>query len=433
MPDVALDPIARPFDLTFTPPGSKSLTNRALAMAALADGTCELRNVLFADDTHVMLDSLGRLGFRVEVDRSSKTIRVHGAGGRIPRGEAELFVGNSGTTVRFLTALCTLGKGEYQLDGIARMRQRPIGPLVEMLRNLGARITSTMNDGFPPVTVHANGLPGGHVRFRAESSSQFLSAVLMSAPYARHEVRVALDPNQTSWPYVEMTMRLMDQFGVLCELERDPDTREPKSITVPRGKYASTQYDVEPDASNASYFLALAAVHPGSSIMLNGLGTSSIQGDAAFDGVLQKMGCEITRTAKSIRVASPATLRGIDVDMSSMPDTAQTLGAIALFCTGPTTMRGLHTLRVKETDRIAALQIELTKLGARVEVSGDDAMTIHPPASVTPAAIDTYDDHRMAMSFAVVATKVGGVVIKDAECVNKTYPEFFEDLKKLLV
>ena len=166
----------------------------------------------------------------------------------------ELFVGNSGTTIRFLTALCTLGRGEYSLDGIGRMRERPIGPLVEMLRNLGARIACTMNDGFPPVTIHANELPGGHVRFKAESSSQFLSAVLMAAPYARHEVRVALDPDQTSWPYVEMTMRLMDEFGVLCELDRDPDTREPRSITVPRGKYASTQYDIEPRRQQRQLF-----------------------------------------------------------------------------------------------------------------------------------------------------------------------------------
>lgn len=432
MPDVRIDPVAKRFDLTFTPPGSKSLTNRALVLAALADGTCELRNVLFADDTHVMLDSLGRLGFKIDIDRVSKTVHVHGAGGRILRSSAELFVGNSGTTVRFLTALCTLGQGEYELDGIARMRERPIGPLLEMLKNLGAKITATMNEGFPPVRIHANGLAGGHVRFRREASSQFLSAVLMSAPYARHEVRVALDPNQSSWPYVEMTMRLMDEFGILCELERDPATREPTAITVPRGKYASTVYDIEPDASNASYFLALAAVHPGSSIMLNGLGTSSIQGDAAFDEVLARMGCAVTKTKNSIGIVGPATLRGIDVDMSAIPDTVQTLAVVALFADSPTTMRGLHTLRVKETDRIAALENELNKLGARVEVEGDDTMTIHPPSRITPAEIHTYDDHRMAMSFAIAGTKVAGLVIKDAECVNKTYPQFFDDLRELL-
>ena len=431
MPDVRLEPITKPFDVRFTPPGSKSLTNRAMVMAALADGVCELRNVLFADDTLVMLDSLAKLGFRTVIDRENKTVHVHGNGGRIPSSSADCFVGNSGTTVRFLTALCTLGKGVYSLDGIARMRQRPIGPLVTMLRNLGARIEHTLVDGFPPIRITANALAGGITRFGAESSSQYLSAVLMSAPYARNEVRVLLDPKQTSWPYVEMTMRQMDQFHLLCELERDPDTREPKSITVPQGKYRAISYDIEPDASNASYFLALAAIHPGSKIQIDHLGTHSLQGDAAFDTVLKKMGAHVEKTADYIRVEGTGELDGIDIDMSPMPDTAQTLGVVALFANGPTTMRGLHTLRVKETDRIAALQNELTKLGAKVDVV-DDVMTILPPKTITPAKIATYDDHRMAMSFAVAGTKIAGIEIADAECVNKTYPEFFADLARLL-
>lgn len=431
MPDVRLDPISKPFDVRFTPPGSKSLTNRALVMAALAEGVSELRNVLFADDTLVMLDSLSRLGFRTLIDREAKTVHVHGNGGRIPASSADLFVGNSGTTVRFLTALCTLGKGVYTLDGIARMRQRPIGPLVAMLKNLGARIDYTMNEGFPPLRVQADSLAGGITRFGAESSSQYLSALLMSAPYARIEVRVLLEPKQTSWPYVEMTMRQMDQFHLLTELERDPDTREPKVVTIPQGKYKATRYDIEPDASNASYFLALAAVHPGAKVQIDGLGTQSLQGDAAFDMVLKRMGAIVQKTKDSIVVEGTQDLDGIDVDMSPMPDVAQTLGVVALFAKGPTTMRGLHTLRVKETDRIAALQNELTKLGAKVDVV-DDVMTIHPPAKITPAKIATYDDHRMAMSFAVATTKVAGIEIADAECVNKTYPEFFDDLRRVL-
>ncbi len=431
MSDVRLEPILKPFDIRFTPPGSKSLTNRALVMAALADGVSELRNVLFADDTLVMLDSLAKLGFRTIIDREAKTVHVHGNGGRIPNSSAECFVGNSGTTVRFLTALCTLGKGIYSLDGVARMRQRPIGALLSMLRNLGARIDCTMSEGFPPVRITANTLAGGITRFGAESSSQFLSAVLMSAPYARNEVRVLLDPKQTSWPYVEMTMRQMDQFHMLCELERDPDTREPKSIAVPQGKYKAIAYDIEPDASNASYFLALAAIHPGSKIQIDHLGNHSLQGDAAFDRVLKKMGAHVEKTNDFIRVEGTDELDGIDIDMSPMPDTAQTLGVVALFAKGPTTMRGLHTLRVKETDRIAALQTELTQLGAKVDVV-EDTMTIHPPATITPAKIATYDDHRMAMSFAIAGTKVAGIEIADAECVNKTYPEFFADLTRLL-
>lgn len=431
MPDVRLEPITRPFDIRFTPPGSKSLTNRALVMSALAEGVCELRNVLFADDTLVMLESLGRLGFRTDIQRETRTVHVHGTGGRIPASSAECFVGNSGTTIRFLTALCTLGKGSYSLDGIARMRQRPIGPLVTMLRNLGARISHVMEEGFPPLQIDANTLAGGNTRFGAESSSQYLSAVLMSAPYARNEVRILLDPKQTSWPYVEMTMRQMDQFHHLCELERDPDTGEPKLIAVPQGRYKPIGYDIEPDASNASYFLALAAIHPGAKVQVDSLGTHSLQGDAAFDTVLRKMGAQVHKTADFIRVEGPDRLEGIDIDMSPMPDVAQTLGVVALFAKGPTTMRGLHTLRVKETDRIAALQNELTKLGAQVSVV-EDVMTIQPPTNVTPATIATYDDHRMAMSFAVAATKVPGIAIADAECVNKTYPEFFDDLGRLL-
>lgn len=431
MPDVRLDPITKPFDIRFAPPGSKSLTNRALVMAALADGVSELRNVLFADDTLVMLDSLARLGFRTIIDRDAKTVHVHGNGGRIPAKSADLFVGNSGTTVRFLTALCTLGKGTYTLDGVARMRQRPIGPLVGMLRNLGARIDYTLAEGFPPLKIEADSLAGGITRFGSESSSQYLSALLMSAPYARIEVRVLLEPKQTSWPYVEMTMRQMDQFHLLTELERDPDTREPKSIAVPQGKYRAIQYDIEPDASNASYFLALAAIHPGAKMCIEGLGHHSLQGDAAFDTVLKRMGAAVHKASNHIVVEGTDELDGIDVDMSPMPDCAQTLGVVALFANGPTTLRGLHTLRVKETDRIAALQNELTKLGAKVDVV-DDVMTIHPPKSITPARITTYDDHRMAMSFAVAATKAPGIEIADAECVNKTYPEFFDDLRRLL-
>lgn len=430
--DITLDPIAKPFDVTFTPPGSKSLTNRALPMAALSDGVCTLTNVLFADDTHVMLESLTRLGFRLIIDRQAHSVTVHGTGGRIPNHSAELFVGNSGTTIRFLTALCTLGKGEYTLDGIARMRQRPIGPLVAMLKNLGAKIDHLMADGYPPLRVHANTLAGGHTRFGAESSSQYLSGVLMSAPYARHEVRVALDPNQTSWPYVEMTMRQMDEFGVTPELERDPDTREPRAIVVPQHKYHLASYAIEPDASNASYFLAMAAVHPGARMTVTGLGTKSLQGDARFDEVLKRLGCDVTKTADRTTVVGPDRLQGgHDFDMSTMPDTAQTLGVVALFCDGPTTMRGLHTLRVKETDRIAALQNELAKLGATVDVE-NDVMTIHPPERIRPAHIATYDDHRMAFSFAVAGTKAAGVTITEAECVNKTYPTFFEDVRRLL-
>ncbi len=433
MPDVRLEPIAKPFTATFSPPGSKSLTNRALVLAALADGICDLSNVLFADDTHVMLESLTRLGFHLVIDHEARTVRVHGRGGKIDRDHAELFCGNSGTTIRFLTALCTLGSGTFTLDGVPRMRQRPIGALTGMLKNLGARIGhSPEGEGFPPVQIDAHGLPGGLVRYGSEVSSQFLSAILMIAPYARIEVQVSLDAPQTSWPYVAMTMQLMDHFGVTPELIRDPRTHAPQKIIVPTGKYQPTAYAIEPDASNASYFLAAAALHAGSKMTIEGLGKASLQGDIAFADVLHQMGASLVFGRDFISITGTDALEGIDIDLSDMPDTAQTLAVVALFARGETVIRGLHTLRVKETDRLAALSNELQKLGAEVVIEGDDALIITPPPQPKPAAIDTYDDHRMAMSFALAGTKAPGVVIKNAECVNKTYPQFFDDLKKVI-
>src|SRR3954471_17663780 len=235
MNQLSLTPPDKPFDAEITPPGSKSLTNRALVLAALGDGVSTLRNVLFADDTLVMMECLARLGFRLEIDRAQHVVRVHGRAGAIDKAEADLFCGNSGTTIRFLTALCSVGNGRFNLDGIPRMRQRPIGELVELLRHLGVRIDYVLEDGYPPVNVLAHSLPGGIVRFGGSKSSQFLSAALQVAPYAKHEVQIDLDGPQTSWPYVAMTMRLMDTFGVTPELIRDPRTGDPQRIHIPHG------------------------------------------------------------------------------------------------------------------------------------------------------------------------------------------------------
>jgi 3-phosphoshikimate 1-carboxyvinyltransferase len=431
MPDIRIDTLDKPVTATFSPPGSKSLTNRALILAALADGTCDLSNVLFADDTHVMLEGLMKLGFHLVIDHEARTVRVSGRGGHIDRSEAEIFCGNSGTTIRFLTALCALGNGHFVLDGIARMRQRPIGALTGMLKNLGVRAGGAPEaEGFPPVHVEAHGMPGGHVRYGSEVSSQYLSAILMVAPYARNEVTIHLDGPQTSWPYVAMTMQLMDTFGVTPELIRDPKTSLPTKIIVPRGMYAPTTNSIEPDASNASYFIALAALHPGSKITIDGLGKASLQGDVGFADVLHQMGADLVFGKDFVTIKGTDTLEGIDIDLADMPDTAQTLAVVALFARGETVIRGLHTLRVKETDRLAALSNELKKFGAEVEIE-DDVLVVNPPDDPKRAEVDTYDDHRMAMSFALAGTKLHGVVIKDAECVNKTYPQFFDDLKKL--
>ena len=429
MPDLTITPAAGPFAATVAPPGSKSLTNRALVLAALADGESVLTNALAADDTAVMLDGLGRLGFDLAVDDAAKTVRVTGLGGEIPSRSADLFCGNSGTTIRFLAALCSLGHGTFNLDGVPRMRQRPVGPLLELLKNLGVRVASVEANGCSPLRVDANGLPGGLAHFGAESSSQFLSAVLMVAPHARHEVQVDLGRPQTSWPYVEMTLRLMDAFGHTAELVRDPLTREPLKVIVPRGSYAATEYAVEPDASAASYFLAAAAINESSTVTISGLGSDSLQGDVKFAAVLKKMGPLVEVNRDSITVTGTGELDGTDVDLSGMPDVAQTLAVVACFASGGSTIRGLHTLRVKETDRLAALEAELSKLGATVSIESD-TLTIRPPKRVQPATINTYDDHRMAMSFAVAGTRAEGITIRDAACVNKTYPGFFQDLEE---
>lgn len=434
MSDLTIDPISKPFTATVTPPGSKSLTNRALVLAALTDGKCELTNVLFADDTRVMLDGLQKLGFAVEIDEPSTTVRVTGKSGKIPVSSADLFCGNSGTTIRFLTAMCALGNGPYTLDGIPRMRQRPIRQLVDLLKNLGVRTEYLAEEGFPPIRVDARVLPGGIVRYGAAQSSQYLSAMLMIAPFAKIEVRIDLEPNQTSWPYIPMTMQLMDHFHVTPELIRDPMTGQPKQIIIPQFKYKAADYAVEPDASNASYFLAAAAINPGSKVTIENLGKNSLQGDVGFADVLHKMGADLVFGKDFITIKGTDTLEGIDVDLSAMPDMAQTLAVVCAFAREPSTLRGLHTLRVKETDRIAALSNELQKLGVEVDIDGDDAMTITPPEDnkLKPAHINTYDDHRMAMSFAVAGTKSGGVTITDVECVNKTYPGFFADLRKMI-
>ena len=431
MSDVTLKPFDKPFTATAAVPGSKSLTNRALILAALASGISELSNILLADDTRVMLQGLEKLGFPLQIDVVSHSVKVTGAAGKIPASTADLFCGNSGTTIRFLAALCALGSGAYTLDGIPRMRLRPIAELVEPLRNLGSRVDYLGQPGYPPIRITADGLPGGLLKYGSAASSQFLSALLMASPYARHEVHVDLQGPQTSWPYVAMTMQLMDHFGITAELLRDPITGEPRQIVIPRSTYIATQYTIEPDASNAAYFLATAAIHPGAKVTIPGLGTTSFQGDVGIANVLKKMGADIILTKDSVTVAGTDTLEGIDVDLLPMPDQAQTLAVVALFAHGPTILRGLHTLRVKETDRLAALSTELQKFGANVTVGGDDTLTIQPPNHPQPATVDTYDDHRMAMSFAIAATKITGVTIKDTQCVNKTYPDFFTDLEKL--
>lgn len=428
---IEISPISA-FRATIRPLGSKSLTNRALLLAALAEGGSTISGVLFSDDSRVMLDALAELGFTVTVDEAAHMVRIEGLGGTIPATSADLVLGNAGTAYRFLTAACAAGHGRYTLDGIARMRERPIGELVEALKPLGADVEYLGKTGFPPLTIHANGLRGGELRMKPTLSSQYISALLQVAPLCDEGLTLTFHGPVTSRPYVEMTLRLMHSFGVKAEV--DPQfTRIRISPAGSGGGYQATNYSVEPDASNATYFLAAAAIIPGATCTIDGLGKASLQGDVGFADVLHMMGADLLFGRDFITVKSPPegqVLRGIDVDLNAMPDTAQTLAAVALFAKGRTTMRNIGNLRVKETDRMAALHNELTKLGASVTIDGDD-LTIDPPATITPAAIDTYDDHRMAMSFAIIGLRAPGVVINDPACVNKTFPDFFEFLEQL--
>ena len=409
-----------PVDAVVTVPGSKSLTNRALLVAALAGGESRLTGCLFSDDTRYMLAALQTLGVACEADEPACTIRVVGCDGRFPRGGVTLFVGNAGTAMRFLTAAAAACGRNIVMDGNARMRQRPIGELLGALRQLGAEV-SAVGD-CPPVTTGSSGLPGGACTFADPQSSQYVSAVLMAAPYARASVSVEVAGTLVSEPYVEMTRAVMAAFDATTE-------RIGKAFRIAPQRYRGRAYAVEPDASSASYPLAIAAV-TGGRVRVAGLGTDSKQGDARFVDVLEKMGCAVSRGADFLEVRGARPLRGIDVNLADMPDMAQTLAAVAVFAEGPTAVRGVANLRIKETDRIAALRNELTKLGAVVEVL-DDGLVIRPPERIRPAEIDTYDDHRMAMSFAVIGCGAAGVVIRDPGCVSKTFPDFFDRLAAL--
>ena len=411
---------------TVRPPGSKSLTNRYLACAVLADGRSVLREVSLSDDTHAMLGGLAQLGVSAETRTERREIVVAGRGGKFDADEVEVNAGNAGTAMRFLTALACVGFGRRRLDGAARMRDRPIGDLVDALRAVGARIDYDAREGFPPLIVDAAGLRGGEVVFQTPPSSQFLSALLMVAPHAMQDVLIQVEGTLTSRPYVDLTIDVIRSLGVEV-LETDG-----RRFIVPAlQRYRPGEYVIEPDASAATYFWAAAAV-TGGRVRVTGLSRRSRQGDVRFVDVLAAMGCRVEEESDALTVAAPPVgrLRGIAVDLNEMPDTVQTLAVAALFADGPTEIRNVANLRIKETDRIAALATELTRLGARVETR-PDGLTIHPPEQITPATIETYDDHRMAMSFAIAGLVVDGLVIRDAGCVSKSFPDYFEAINRL--
>ena len=418
-----IHPVKEPICHKVRPPGSKSITNRALVCAALAQGTSTLRGALVSEDTEVMIKGLQDFGIDVQQEDAGQTLRVDGCDGSIPAGQADIFVGNSGTTIRFLTALATLGNGAYRLDGIERMRQRPISDLAEALRLLGAEVYCADDHNCPPVDVVANGLRGGEAKIRGNLSSQYLSGLLMAAPYADREVRLCVDGTLVSVPYVTMTMAVMDSFGVRAQA----DSAYTQIVIPAKAGYQACEYEIEPDASAASYFWAAAAV-TGGEVTVTGLSQQSLQGDVGFVNCLREMGCDVRYAKNSITVVGRA-LRGIDVDMNAISDTVQTLAVVALFADGPTNIRQVAHIRHKETDRIAAVATELRKLGAQVTEHEEGLQIV--PGHLVPAEIDTYNDHRMAMSFAVAGLVHEGVTIRDPGCTVKTYPHFFTDLDDL--
>ena len=411
-------PAAGPVSGTVTVPGSKSLTNRALVVAALATGRSTLRGALFSDDTEACMDGLRQLGIGIEADPTQARIAVEGAGGTIPAATAELDVRYSGTTARFLTAVAAAGRGVYRFDGAQRMRERPMGDLPAVLAAAGARFRFAGEPGHLPFEIEAAGLTAGRIEMSAAHSSQPVSALLLCAPAAAGATTVVVDGPVPSEPFIDLSVRVMRDFGVDVGRPR-PGVFE---ISADAG-YRGRTYDVEPDATNASYFLAAAAV-TGGSVCVRGLAADSPQGDIACADILRRMGCDLREDAEGITVTGPERLRGVELDLNAVSDLTPTFAAIAPFADAPVTIRNVAHIRVQETDRIAALTTELRRLGASVE-ERPDGLRIEP-SRLAPAAIRTYEDHRMAMAFAVTGLRVPGLSILDPECTAKTFPDFFE-------
>src|SRR5262245_13404177 len=427
---LTLRPIAR-FQGTLRLPGSKSLSNRILLLSALAEGETEVTRVLDSEDTQVMLAALRALGVGVRGEPGGRgAMWITGKGGprtasrSSPQAPLELFLGNAGTAMRPLTAVLAAGHGSFGLRGVPRMHERPIGDLVNGLRQLGARVAYLEQEGYPPLGIEASGLAGGTARISGRTSSQFLSALLMAAPLARAPGAIEITDQLVSAPYVAMTLALMARYRVPVG-QPAPLRYE---VPAPRRYRSPGRVLVEGDASSASYFLAGAAI-TGGRVRVEGCGADSLQGDARFAEVLARMGARARVEPAAIEVEG-ASLTGTDADMTAMPDAAMTLAVTALFARGPTTLRGIGNWRVKETDRMAAVSTELTKLGARVEV-GADALVVRPPERIRPASIATYDDHRMAMAFALAACGGEPVVIENPACVAKTFPKYFDELERL--
>jgi 3-phosphoshikimate 1-carboxyvinyltransferase len=391
----------------------------------MARGKSRLSGVLDSEDTQVMVEAWRQLGLSIDWDRENACLSIDGCGGSPPRPVGDLFIANSGTSIRFLTAALAATHGNYRLDGVERMRQRPIEDLLEGLRSLGADVGSEneTHSDCPPVRIRARGLQGGLTEVAGDISSQFLSGLLMAAPYAQNDVTIRVKGELVSQPYVDMTLRVMESFGI----EVEQQAKDFYSIRAPQA-YRAIDYSIEPDASAASYFWAIAAI-TGGRVRVEGLDFASMQGDVEFVRVLELMGCEVVSSEGLIEV-SGGTLRGIDIDMNKISDTVQTIAPVALFAEGPTRIRGVAHNRHKETDRISDLACELRKLGAEI-LEHPDGLTIIPRA-LHGTILETYRDHRMAMGLSLVGLRIAGTKIQDPRCTGKTFPDFFEVVGKLI-
>lgn len=414
-------------------PGSKSISNRTLLLAALAQGSTRIFDLLASDDTHVMLMALQKLGIKWEQAGESQEYVVHGVGGVIPVHQADLFMGNAGTAIRPLTAALAVIGGDYTLHGVSRMHERPIGDLVDALNAIGTQIEYTGEPGYPPLHIRRGHIHAQRMQVKGNVSSQFLTALLMAAPLiaTNHAITIDVIGELISKPYIEITLNLMRRFGVVV-------TRHGwQSFTIAAGqKYISPgSIHVEGDASSASYFLAAGAI-AGGPVRVEGVGRDSIQGDVRFVDALEQMGATVAMGDNWVEASSNGVLRAIDADFNHIPDAAMTIAIAALYADGPSMLRNIGSWRVKETDRIAAMATELRKLGAIIE-EGADFLRVTPPEKIRPAAIDTYDDHRMAMCFSLAslnsAVRQGAMIrINDPQCVAKTFPEYFQVLEQVV-
>jgi 3-phosphoshikimate 1-carboxyvinyltransferase len=427
MNSITLSPIPR-IEGTLKLPGSKSLSNRALLLATLAIGRTTLHNLLDAEDVQHMLDALQSLGIPlIRSAENPSTLIIEGSGGYFPARQARCFLGNSGTSMRSLAAILCIGQGDYILEGEPRMYERPIGDLVEGLKALGADIDYLGEEGYPPLHIKSAPLKGGRISISGKTSSQYLSAVLMLAPYAETPVSIQISDELISKPYVLMTLDIMRTFGISVKTNADYT-----QFDIPLGRYISpNEYWIESDASSASYFLAAGAI-AGGTVRLEGIGKHSIQGDSRFAAVLAQMGATVRYESHAIEIDKATHLQGIDIDMNDMPDAAMTLAMVGLFAETPVTLRNIASWKVKETDRLHALSTELRKVGATVE-TGEDWIRVYPlkKGQWQYAEIATYNDHRIAMCFSLVALGGISVTILDPRCTAKTFPTYFEAFKTL--